>query len=137
MFIDEDIKEMRPVTVLHVEDRPDVADAVKETLEDEGWMVETCERGTDTLKLLESDAHFDVLIFDNQLPDANGVELIRRARAFPRWRHTPIIMLSASEVETEARRAGANVFLKKPNDILKISETIARLLARKPKHKEK
>jgi CheY-like chemotaxis protein/tetratricopeptide (TPR) repeat protein len=135
MFIDENAVETPPVRILHVEDRADIADAVKEVLEDEGWIVETCDKGFDALKLLESDAHFDALIFDNQLPDVNGVELIRLARRMPHRQHTPVIMLSGSEIETEARRAGANVFLRKPGDMRAIAETIARLLARKPKHK--
>ncbi|MGA9997420.1 MAG: response regulator [Pyrinomonadaceae bacterium] len=137
MFLDEDVKEARPITVLHVEDRADITATVKETLEDEGWKVETCKEGTAALKLLESESHYDVLIFDNKLPDENGVELIRQTRRIPHRQQTPIIMLSASDVEIEARRAGANVFLRKPNDMLKISEAIARLLARKPKQNGK
>lgn len=40
-------------------------------------------------------------------------------------------MLSGSEVELEARRAGANTFLRKPGDVGAIPETVERLLARK------
>jgi two-component system sensor histidine kinase BarA len=133
MYIDADAKETRPISIMHVEDRPKVAGAVKKTLEDEGWRVETCTEGTAAMRLLESEAHYDVLIFDNQLPDINGVELIQRTRRLPHRQQTPIIMLSASDIEREARQAGADVVLKKPNDILKIAEAIARLLARKPK----
>jgi CheY-like chemotaxis protein/tetratricopeptide (TPR) repeat protein len=137
IFINEDEPETQPLSILHVEDYKTVADAVKEVLEDEGWTVETCKEGAAARRLLESDAHFDVLIFDNKLPDANGFELIGQTRLIPHRQQTPIIMLSACDVETEARRAGANAFLKKPNDMVRIPETIARLLARKPKHKGK
>jgi CheY-like chemotaxis protein len=71
------------------------------------------------------------------LPDVSGVELIRRARRIPHRQHTPIIMLSGSDVEKEARRAGATAFLKKPGDMHAIAETIARLLVRKSKRKGK
>jgi len=134
IFIDEDENGTLPVSILHVEDNELVAGALKEVLEMEDWTVETCKEGTAAMRLLESDAHYDVLIFDNQLPDINGVELIRQTRALPHRQHTPIIMLSASDVELAAQRAGADVFLKKPSDMLKISETVARLLARKSKH---
>jgi hypothetical protein len=40
-------------------------------------------------------------------------------------------MLSGSDVEIEAHRAGADAFLKKPEDVLTIAVTIARLLASK------
>jgi CheY-like chemotaxis protein len=89
---------------------------------------------TTALKMISSDEHYDVLIFDNGLPDTDGIELIRQTRLLPRRQQTPIIMFSAGEVEKEARRAGANAFLRKPEDMNAIAETIARLLARKPKH---
>lgn len=132
MFRDEvDCPDTGAVSILHVEDHPVVADAVKETLEGEGWKVETCGDGAAALAKLESGERFDVLIFDNKLPDTNGVELIKRASAMAHRQQTPIIMLSADEVEMEARRAGANAFLRKPGDVSLITETVARLLARK------
>ncbi len=137
MFIDEEVKETRPLSILLVEDNKTVADAVKETLELEGWLVELVANGTDALKMISSETHYDVLIFDNELPGANGIELISQARRLSHRQHTPIIMLSASEAEREARRAGANVFLRKPKDITVVNATVARLLARSLKHTEK
>ena len=69
--------------------------------------------------------------FDNKLPDTTGIELIRRTRMLAHRQQTPIIMLSGDEVETEARRVGANHFLRKPDDVASIPETVARLLARR------
>lgn len=132
MFRDEvDCHETQVVSVLHVEDEPAVADPVRVTLEDEGWRVETCGDGTAALEKLQSGARYDVLIVDNQLPGMNGMELIRRTRAMAHRQQVPIIMLSAGDVETQARRAGANEFLRKPDDMPLLAETIARLLARK------
>ncbi len=70
---------------------------------------------------------------DNDLPGASGIELIRHARDFRHRKHMPIIMLSGSDVEREAKRAGADAFLRKPEDVLAIAVTIARLLATKRK----
>jgi CheY-like chemotaxis protein len=58
----------------------------------------------------------------------NGLELTRRARSLDHRKQTPIIMISASEAAREAREAGVNVFLRKPQDIGRIVETVARLL---------
>lgn len=120
----------RAVSVLHVEDDALVADVVNMTLDDEGWSVETCADGAAALERLQSGARYDVLIFDHQLPDTDGMELMRRTRAMAHRQQTPIIMLSGGEVEMQARRAGANAFLRKPDDVPVIAETIARLLAR-------
>jgi two-component system chemotaxis response regulator CheY len=132
MFRDElDCPELRAVCVLHVEDDLLIADSLNITLRDEGWSVETYDNGAAALEKLRSGERFDVLIFDNNLPDTNGIELIRQTRTLAHRQHTPIIMLSGDDVELEARRAGANAFLRKPEDVPLIAETVARLLARK------
>jgi CheY-like chemotaxis protein/tetratricopeptide (TPR) repeat protein len=128
---DEDCPETRAVCVLHVEDDSVIAEGVSLTLQGEGWSVETCASGAEALEKLQSGERYDVLIFDNRLPDTTGMELIRQTRALAHRQQTPIIMLSGDEVEMEARRAGANKFLRKPGDVGSIPETVARLLARK------
>jgi two-component system chemotaxis response regulator CheY len=129
---DEDCPDTGAVSILHVEDEALVADTVHMTLDDEGWAVETCGDGAAALERLESGARYDVLIFDNNLPGLGGVELIRQTRALAHRQQTPIIMLSGDDgVEMQARRAGANAFLRKPCDMSVIAETVARLLARK------
>jgi two-component system response regulator ChvI len=114
-----------------VEDDRLVAEAVNMTLHDEGWSVETYAGGAAALEKLESGERFDVLLFDNSLPDTTGIELIKQTRALAHRQQTPIIMLSGDDVELEARRAGANAFLRKPDDVSLIPETVARLLTRK------
>jgi DNA-binding NtrC family response regulator len=133
---DEDCPETRAVVVLHVEDDTTVSEPVSMVLHDEGWSVETCADGAVALEKLESGERYDVLIFDNNLPNINGVELIRRTRALAHRQRTPIIMLSGGEVEVEARRAGANYFLPKPSGIALLVETVAHLLARQRGRKE-
>ncbi|HZT61262.1 MAG TPA: response regulator [Pyrinomonadaceae bacterium] len=136
MFRDDiDCPDTRAVSVLHVEDDAVVADFVNVTLEDEGWSVETCADGAAALERLQSGARYDVLIFDNRLPDTSGVELVRRARAMAHRQQTPVIVLSGDEVEAQARRAGANAFLRKPDDVSALAETVARLLARRPRRR--
>ncbi len=135
MFINDALADAPPVAILHVEDNRMVANAVKETLEMEGWTVESLPAGEAALESLSSERHYDVLIFDNELPGIDGLELVSRTRLIERRRQTPIIMLSASDVAREARREGVSAFLRKPEDILLVTETIARLLARKPKQR--
>lgn len=132
MFRDElNCPDTRAVSVLHVEDDALVADGIRMTLEDEGWSVEMCGDGATALERLQSSARYDVLILDNKLPDTDGIELIRRTRALAHRQQTPIIVFSDDNVETQARRAGANAFLFKSAGTPLIAETVARLLARK------
>ena len=117
------------LTILLVEDYEPVRLSVKEALELEGWGVQTCADGSLALRLIESDAQLDLLLLDNELPNVSGLELTRRARALAHREETPIIMLSASECARDARTAGANEFLRKPQDVGKIVETVRQLLA--------
>lgn len=128
-----DAMETRPLSILHAEDSDLVAKAVKDLLEVEGWTVETFHDGASALAAISSQEHYDALIFDNELPGMSGLELVRRTRLLPHRQQTPIVMLSASDIEREARSAGASAFLRKPEDAAVIAETIARLLAHKPR----
>lgn len=120
----------RTINILCVEDYQAVAEAVKETLEELGWTVEVCADGVEAMRKIESKARYHLLILDNQLPNKDGLELARRARQLPHRRRTPIIMLSASDIERDALRAGVNAFLRKPQDIKRLSATVMRLLTK-------
>jgi two-component system chemotaxis response regulator CheY len=118
------------LTILYVEDYEPVRQSVKETLEFEGWHVEVCADGLAALTQIESGAHYDLLLLDNELPRMSGIELVRRARTLPHRKQTPIIMVSASEAGREARRAGAQLFLKKPEGMRTLVESIKLLTTR-------
>ena len=122
---------VRQFSILYAEAAPLVADAVRETLEAEGWRVEVCARGDEALRRLQGGARFDLLILDFSLPGLDGVELARRARALPRAGWTPIIMFTDGEVERDARRAGVDAYLRKPRGVYSLAQTAARLLARR------
>ncbi|MBV9924104.1 MAG: response regulator [Acidobacteria bacterium] len=124
----------RDVHILHAEDDALVALAVREALRGEGWRVSTYADGPSALGEIEGPEPYDLLIIDKQLPGADGLELVARARELPHRQNVPVIVLSASgDAEREARRAGASAFLRKPDDMHALAETIARLLARKQK----
>lgn len=123
---------MRPTTILCVEDNKLVLGAIRETLELEGWRVEVCEDGTTALTKINSSEYYDLITLDNDLPGVSGLDLLQHARALDHRRQTPIIIFSSDNVEREARRAGANAFLRKPEGMPAIAETVAHLLAHKP-----
>ncbi|HYP00398.1 MAG TPA: tetratricopeptide repeat protein [Pyrinomonadaceae bacterium] len=120
----------RAINILCVEDYQIVAEAVKESLEESGWTVELCADATEAMRKIESKARYHLFILDNQLPGHDGLELARRARQLPHRRRTPIIMLSASDVKWEAWGACVDAFLRKPQDIGHLTETVTRLLTK-------
>jgi len=122
-------KKARLVRILHVEDNKVVADAVRETLETAGWEVETYPDGAVALTKIMGPTHYDLLLFDYDLPGVSGIELVQQARNLSHRRDMPIIVLSAALGEAASREAGANKFLHKPEDISSLVETISGLLS--------
>jgi CheY-like chemotaxis protein len=95
----------------------------------QGWQVDVCANGLEALKRIESDKAYDLLLLDDQMPLVNGIELVERARELAHRKDTPIIILSASNCASEAKKAGADKFLEKPHAFESLVSTIMRLLA--------
>lgn len=117
------------IRILYAEDFLPLKLIVKETLELEGWHVEDCDDGLAALSRIESQEQFDLLLLDDDLPGLSGVELAARARSLGHRRTTPIIMLSATERRSAASAAGVDMFLKKPEGMQSLVETIKQLLS--------
>ena len=122
------------VSILHAEDNQLIAKLVDEIADTEDWRVELCVDGDSALRKLTGDDRYDVLVVDNDLPGLSGLELVQRARKMTHRRRTPIVMLSGSDCETQAWRAGVDAFLNKPDQISDLPSTIARLLRVEPKN---
>lgn len=113
--------------VLYVEDNRVLAEVVRDTLELKGWSVETLGKGSAALRRLASEARYDLLILDHELPELTGLELVRQARRLSHRRQLPIIMLTGNDVSSEAARLGVNACLLKPEGLETLVETIEQL----------
>lgn len=101
---------------------------VRDVLEFAGWYVRRFDVGYG-LAHVESPQHFDLLLIDRDLRGGfDGLKLVRRARQLSHRRETPIIVISLEDCADEARAAGADAFLRKPNNLIELVETIRRLL---------
>ncbi|HEM45480.1 MAG TPA: response regulator [Alphaproteobacteria bacterium] len=72
----------------------------------------------------------DLVMMDVRLMSRDGVEVLRRLRAHPDpdLASTPVLMMSAEDQSTRCRDAGANGFIEKPFDRVKLLDTIERIL---------
>ena len=116
------------LTILHAEDDALVADAVRLTLEAEGWRVVTCPDGAAALSELTGPADYDVLITDQELPHLGGIDLICCAHMLRHRVRLRVVMLTAADCEREARRVGVDAFLRKPEGVGELVPTVRRLL---------
>lgn len=120
----------RAARILLLEGDEVTAGAVRDTLEGEGHEVVTCAGGAQAMRILDGDEPFDLVIFDSGPPGPAGIELIRYARSLPHRRRVPFVMVAAGEAEQEAWGAGADAFVRKPEEGGDLSATITRLLAK-------
>jgi CheY-like chemotaxis protein len=112
------------LSVLHVEDDETISAIVKEILESEGCEVETCSDGHVALERIGGTNHYDLLLVDYDLPGLNGLELVNMSRQIPHRCNMPIIVLSATSREADAKEAGADLFLPKPVHISSLIQAI-------------
>lgn len=71
-----------------------------------------------------------LIILDLNMPRLNGIESLEILRANPLYLHTPIIVFSSSDDETdryEAYEKGANEYIVKPVDMDALAELVNKL----------
>lgn len=103
--------------VLVVDDSETVRQVLQLTLHNAGFDVIEAEDGDDALNKLANAPVVDMLITDLNMPNMDGLELIRRIRADKGHRFTPIVMLtteSSEEKKRAGREAGASGWIVKP-----------------------
>lgn len=109
---------------LVVDDSKTVRMILGRTLRELGYEVEEAVDGEDALdRLNERPGYFEVALLDWNMPQMNGMEVLKRVRADERHSSLVILMVTTeTEVEhmAEALEAGANEYVMKPftKDIL-------------------
>ena len=111
--------------VLVIEDEPAIRSVLRVLLQAEGYRC--IEADTAMRAEIEARSHKpDLLLIDLGLPDADGLKVIRRVRA---WSQVPIVVLSARTMEEQkiaALDAGADDYVTKP---FSAPELLARIRA--------
>jgi two-component system, chemotaxis family, chemotaxis protein CheY len=104
------------LTVMTVDDSRTMRDMVSYTLKEAGYAVLEAEDGVQALDVL-SKQKADVIITDLNMPNMDGIQLIRSLRAHANYKGTPILMLTteADDAKKSAgREAGATGWIVKP-----------------------
>jgi DNA-binding response OmpR family regulator len=122
------------LTVLTIEDQPDIRRLIRMTLEYKGYTALEASTVEDGLALAQS-SRPDLVLLDLLMPGIGGLSGAQRLRADPALRHIPIVMLSAlgSASDMDAGlETGANAYLTKPFSPVALLELIGRLIAETP-----
>lgn len=117
------------LTVAIIDDSQTMRDMVSYTLKEAGYAVLEAEDGQDALNVLSGHKP-DVVITDLNMPNMDGLSLIRELRAKDEYNGTPILMLtteSDAEKKNAGRQAGATGWIVKPFDPQKLLSVIQKV----------
>jgi len=122
----------KKLRVLVADDNPTNREVIGKILERGGHTVTLANDGEQALDALQREA-FDTVILDRNMPGVGGIEALQALRLMTRGRERlPVIILSADATpatKREALEAGADAFLPKPVEALKLLEEIQTLCA--------
>ena len=90
--------------ILAVDDSPSMRQMVSTTLASAGYEVEQAEDGVQALQLA-SRQRFDLVITDVNMPNMDGITLVRELRGKPNYKFVPLLVLT-TEATSERKHAG-------------------------------
>jgi two-component system response regulator HydG len=117
--------------ILVVDDEPKLGKFVAEMLELDGHDLERATSGRDALVRLAA-SRFDVVVTDLRMPDVDGFDVLRTARALPEPPEVVVMTAYASaESAVEAMKAGAVDYVTKPFSMDELRLRVRRLAAQR------
>ena len=117
--------------ILAVDDSASMRQMVSFTLKSAGHDVCEAEDGVQALARAKSSGSFDLVISDINMPNMDGISLIKELRGLPDFKFTPILMLtteSSAEKKNEGKAAGATGWIVKPFNPDQLLATIGKVL---------
>jgi two-component system, chemotaxis family, chemotaxis protein CheY len=117
-------------SILAVDDSASMRQLVSFTLKNAGYNVLEAIDGQDALE--KSGARdFDLVLTDQNMPRMPGIELVKKLRDNPKFKSTPILILtteSSDEMKQAGRAAGATGWLVKPFDPARLVEVVGKVI---------
>jgi two-component system chemotaxis response regulator CheY len=116
--------------ILAVDDSPSMRKMVTFTLTGAGHQVVEAVDGQDAFEKAQAQS-FDLVLTDQNMPKLDGLGLTRKLREHPRYKNTPILMLtteSSDLMKQAGRTAGATGWLVKPFDPARLLEVINKVI---------
>ena len=122
--------------ILVVDDSSTMRKFVAFALEMKGYRVLPAVDGMDALEKLSENV-VDLAIIDLNMPIMDGFELLRNIRASEDYADLPTIILSSEQSnksKSQGETLGADAYLIKPFDAIKIQDEVAKYLTTSARH---
>ena len=116
--------------ILVVDDFSTMRRIIRNLLKELGFPnVTEAEDGVDALRKLQG-GNFEFVVSDWNMPNMNGLDLLKSVRADPSLKHIPVLMVTAEakkENIIEAAKAGANGYIVKPFTAATLDEKLNKI----------
>jgi len=125
------LEEEMSKTALVVDDSPTMRQMVAFTLTNAGFKVVEAEDGKDAVNKVAAGPKMDIVVTDLNMPEMDGITLIKELRKMAAFKFTPILMLtteSAEDKKKAGKEAGATGWIVKPFNPELMLKVIAKLL---------
>ncbi len=116
--------------ILVVDDSTSIRQMVSFTLKTAGYGITEAVDGADGLAKAKS-TRFDCIFTDQNMPNMDGLTLIKSLRSLPNYASTPILVLTteaSDSMKMAGRAAGATGWMVKPFDPQKLLEIVKKVL---------
>ena len=117
-------------TILAVDDSATMREMVSFVLESAGYRVIEAEDGAQGLDRANANA-CDLVITDQNMPNMDGLTLVKSLRELREYKSTPILLLtteSSDAMKAQGRAAGATGWLVKPFDPATLLQVVQKVL---------
>jgi two-component system chemotaxis response regulator CheY len=117
-------------TILVVDDSSSARTVVKAALMSAGYNVIEGVDGQDGISKLDGQK-VHLIISDVNMPNMNGIEMVKQIMQMPEYKFTPICMLSTESEQNkmdEGKAAGAKAWIVKPFQLPKLLNAVSKLI---------
>lgn len=125
--------------VLVIEDEANLREILKFNLEKEGYLTEAAMDANEALIFLDEFMP-DIILLDLMLPGLKGMQFLRLIKENPKYKHIPIVVVSAKNSESDivnALESGADDYITKPFSIKILLTKLKIILKRQTKLESK
>jgi two-component system, chemotaxis family, chemotaxis protein CheY len=117
-------------TILAVDDSASMRSTITLTLRRAGYEVVEAADGREGVNKARAQ-QFEAVLTDQNMPQLDGLGLVRELRAMPSYKTVPILMLtteSSDEMKQKGRAAGATGWIVKPFDPTRLIDIIKKVI---------
>ena len=124
----------KDITILLVDDEPDILDIISYNLKAEGYKVKTASSGREGVEKAKK-VRPDLILLDVMMPEMDGIEACEQIRKTPGLEHTIIAFLTArgeDYSQVAGFDVGADDYIAKPVKPKVLTSRLKALLRRRP-----